>query len=138
VIRTALPGSHYSGNMAELPEIRIGTAEREEAVALLGEHFSAGRLSLVEFDDRVALAAQAVTRADLVPLFSDLPSAPSFLAEPASRAVTTDLLTLVPFALLALVLMVALRHPIAILLGLVIMFVVVRRGLRLMRDPGSG
>lgn len=71
--------------MAELPEIRIGTAEREEAVALLGEHFSAGRLSLVEFDDRVALATQAVTRADLVPLFSDLPSAPSFLYEPAAE-----------------------------------------------------
>lgn len=138
MIRTALPGSHYSGNMAELPEIRIGTAEREEAVALLGEHFSAGRLSLVEFDDRVALAAQAVTRADLVPLFSDLPSTPSFLDEPTSGTVATDLLTLVPFALLALVLMVAVRHPIAILLGFVILFVVVRRGLRLMREPGSG
>lgn len=138
MIRTALPGSHYSGNMAELPEIRIGTAEREEAVALLGEHFSAGRLSLVEFDDRVAFAAQAVTRADLVPLFSDLPSAPSFLDEPPSGTVATDLLTLVPFALLALVLMVAVRHPIAILLGFVILFVVVRRGLRLMREPGSG
>lgn len=124
--------------MAELPEIRIGTAEREEAVALLGEHFSAGRLSLVEFDDRVALATHAVIRADLIPLFSDLPSAPSFLVEPASRTLATDLLTLVPFALLALVIMVALRHPIAILLGFVILFVVARRGLRLMRDPGPG
>lgn len=132
------PGSYYSGRMAELPEIRIGTAEREEAIALLGEHFSAGRLSLVEFDDRVALATQAVTRADLVPLFSDLPSAPSFLHTPAAGNVATDLLTLVPFALVALVIMIAVRHPIAILLSFVILFMVVRRGLRLMRDSGTG
>ncbi len=124
--------------MAELPEIRIGTAEREEAIALLGEHFSAGRLSLVEFDDRVALATQAVTRADLVPLFSDLPSAPSFLHTPAAGNVATDLLTLVPFALVALVIMIAVRHPIAILLSFVILFMGVRRGLRLMRDSGTG
>ncbi|TCN57167.1 uncharacterized protein DUF1707 [Rhodococcus sp. SMB37] len=138
MIRTVSLESHYSGYMAELPEIRIGTAEREEAVALLGEHFSAGRLSLVEFDDRVALATQAVTRADLVPLFSDLPSAPSFLYEPSAGNVATDLLTLVPFALAALVIMVAVRHPIAILLGFVVLFIVVRRGVRLMRDPGTG
>ncbi|MCK0091149.1 DUF1707 domain-containing protein [Rhodococcus sp. F64268] len=124
--------------MAELPEIRIGTAEREEAIALLGEHFAAGRLSLVEFDDRVALATQAVTRADLVPLFSDLPSAPSFLHTPAAGNVATDLLTLVPFALVALVIMVAVRHPIAIVLSFVILFIVVRRGLRLIRKSGTG
>ncbi|MBF4479713.1 DUF1707 SHOCT-like domain-containing protein, partial [Rhodococcus rhodochrous] len=56
--------------MADRPDIRIGTAEREEAVALLGEHFAAGRLSLAEFDERVALATQATVRGDLIPLFA--------------------------------------------------------------------
>jgi hypothetical protein len=53
--------------------VRIGTAERERAAADLGEHFSAGRLTEDEFADRVRLAYEARTAADLVPLFADLP-----------------------------------------------------------------
>jgi hypothetical protein len=53
--------------------VRIGTAEREQAAADLGEHFSAGRLTEDEFDDRVRRAFEARTGADLAPLFADLP-----------------------------------------------------------------
>ena len=53
--------------------VRIGTAEREQAAASLGEHFAAGRLEVDEYDDRVARAYAAKTTADLAVLFSDLP-----------------------------------------------------------------
>ncbi|NGP03950.1 DUF1707 domain-containing protein [Rhodococcus sp. 14C212] len=59
--------------MADSPEVRIGTAEREQAQRLLGEHFGAGRLTLTEFEDRSGRIAAAVTRRDLALLFTDLP-----------------------------------------------------------------
>jgi hypothetical protein len=53
--------------------IRIGDAERNEAVRLLGEHLEAGRLSSDEHSERVDQALRAVTRNDLDALFTDLP-----------------------------------------------------------------
>ena len=61
--------------MADLPEIRVGTAEREEALSRLGEHFSAGRLSVAEFDERSAIVATATTKRQIDAVFSDLPAA---------------------------------------------------------------
>ena len=52
---------------------RVGTAERDRAVALLGEHWRAGRLDPAEHELRVTKAKVAVTRADLDVLFADLP-----------------------------------------------------------------
>jgi DUF1707 SHOCT-like domain len=54
-------------------EIRIGDAERNEAVRLLGEHYEAGRLSQEEHSERVDKTLQATTRTDLDGLFGDLP-----------------------------------------------------------------
>ncbi|WP_225730710.1 MULTISPECIES: DUF1707 domain-containing protein [unclassified Nocardia] len=59
--------------MSEVPEIRIGTAEREEALQRLSDHFAAGRLSVAEFDERSAIVAAALTRGDLEQVFTDLP-----------------------------------------------------------------
>ncbi|RDI51523.1 DUF1707 SHOCT-like domain-containing protein [Nocardia mexicana] len=59
--------------MADSPDIRIGTAEREEAMRRLSDHFAAGRLSVAEFDERSGTVAAAVTRGDLVQVFADLP-----------------------------------------------------------------
>ncbi|MFF0491136.1 DUF1707 domain-containing protein [Nocardia sp. NPDC004068] len=59
--------------MAESPDIRIGTTEREEAMRRLSDHFAAGRLSVAEFDERSAVVAAAVTRGDLTKVFTDLP-----------------------------------------------------------------
>jgi TM2 domain-containing membrane protein YozV len=53
---------------------RIGTAEREDAVRLLGEHYSEGRLSGDEYETRVSTAYAAENRAGLRPLFDDLPA----------------------------------------------------------------
>ena len=60
--------------MAESPDIRIGTAEREHALTRLTEHFSAGRLSVAEFDDRSGQVAAATTQGQLDALFADLPA----------------------------------------------------------------
>lgn len=40
----------------------------------LSDHFAAGRLSVAEFDERSGLVSAAVTRADLAPVFGDLPA----------------------------------------------------------------
>src|SRR6185295_2393294 len=53
--------------------IRIGTAEREQAVRALGDHFAQGRLGPEEFEERTTAAYTARTAADLDRLFDDLP-----------------------------------------------------------------
>ena len=58
---------------AQQTEIRIGDAEREQAVSALGEHYLAGRLTKDEYDERAAAAWTARTRSQLQPLFWDLP-----------------------------------------------------------------
>jgi hypothetical protein len=55
--------------------VRIGDAERDQAVSLLGDHFAAGRLNREELDERIDQAIQAKFTTDLRPLFADLPGA---------------------------------------------------------------
>lgn len=57
------------------PDYRIGDAERSQAMDDLGVHFSAGRLSFEEYDERLKQVTQAVTRSDISLLFDDLPAA---------------------------------------------------------------
>ncbi|MET9488851.1 DUF1707 domain-containing protein [Nocardia sp. NPDC006630] len=71
--------------MAEPPDIRIGTAEREEAMKRLSDNFAAGRLSVAEFDERSGVVAAAMTRGDLETVFTDLPAVESDSAAPAKR-----------------------------------------------------
>ncbi|WP_406688778.1 DUF1707 domain-containing protein [Saccharopolyspora sp. ID03-671] len=54
-------------------DLRIGDPERERAMRLLGEHFSAGRLELAEYDERCRQAAGARFGSELDELFDDLP-----------------------------------------------------------------
>lgn len=53
--------------------LRIGDAEREQAAAALGEHYAQGRLGMDEHADRLDRIWAARTRADLGPVFRDLP-----------------------------------------------------------------
>ena len=53
--------------------MRIGDTEREQALAALGEHMSAGRLDIDEYGERSAKVTAARTRGELVELFTDLP-----------------------------------------------------------------
>jgi uncharacterized membrane protein len=65
--------------------IRIGDAERDRAIASLGDHFAAGRLTAEEFDQRTDQALQARFNADLEPLFVDLPRTAEPAVEPNSN-----------------------------------------------------
>jgi len=53
--------------------MRIGDTEREQALAALGEHMSAGRLTIDEYGERSAKVTAARTRGELLELFTDLP-----------------------------------------------------------------
>jgi hypothetical protein len=64
--------------------VRIGDAERDRAIAALGDHFAAGRLNTEEFEERVDQAIRARFNDDLKPLFVDLPRTPEPTMEPKS------------------------------------------------------
>src|SRR5689334_7632136 len=101
--------------MVDDDDIRIGTAEREEALAALAEHHAAGRLDANEYEDRRGRAADAVVRRDLTSLFVDLPephprltpARPGAVSRPSGRyqgprgTVARVLLSLAPFIALA-------------------------------------
>lgn len=93
--------------MSDDEGVRIGTAEREQAQALLSRQFSEGRLNPDEFSERSATIAAAVTRADLEPVFADLPAKPGAL--PATerprdwRAIVMALIPLVALGFTILV-----------------------------------
>ncbi|AUI59840.1 DUF1707 domain-containing protein [Amycolatopsis sp. BJA-103] len=55
-------------------EMRVGTAEREEAARLLADHYSQGRITPDEYEGRVLAAYEAATVGELRPLFQDLPA----------------------------------------------------------------
>lgn len=59
--------------MGREADLRIGTADRERAVALLSDHFAAGRIDVGEYEQRCAAATGARTRGDLQQVFDDLP-----------------------------------------------------------------
>ncbi|MET9001646.1 DUF1707 domain-containing protein [Amycolatopsis sp. Hca4] len=64
-------------------ELRIGTAEREEAARLLADHFGMGRITPDEYESRVTDAYAATTLGELRPLFRDLPHPhPGFFGPP--------------------------------------------------------
>lgn len=58
---------------ADQSELRLSDDERREALDVLSEHVSTGRLDLVEFDERSAAVSTAKRRKDLEDLFRDLP-----------------------------------------------------------------
>lgn len=89
--------------------VRIGTAEREEAMELLSRQFSEGRLNPDEFSERSAAVAAAVTRADLEPIFADLPAKPGSDAisdAERSRDWRTIVMALVPLVALGFTILV--------------------------------
>jgi hypothetical protein len=57
----------------ESPDVRVGDADREQALHALGEHMSAGRLDVDEYGERSARVTTAKTRRELLAVFSDLP-----------------------------------------------------------------
>jgi hypothetical protein len=77
------------------PRVRIGDAERDRVIDQLADHHAAGRLTLAEFEDRMAAASTARTGADLALLTADLPAptappADRSPARPAARGLQLD------------------------------------------------
>ncbi|MGY1615484.1 DUF1707 domain-containing protein [Geodermatophilus sp. SYSU D00691] len=65
------------------PELRISDRDRHAAAERLRLALGEGRLDLLEYEDRLTRAYAAVTRADLEPLFADLPPADEMSAPPS-------------------------------------------------------
>jgi hypothetical protein len=65
--------------------LRVGDAERQQAVTALGEHYAAGRLDQDEYDTRIQAAYASRTRVDLQGLFTDLPEPAPFRPVAAER-----------------------------------------------------
>ena len=83
------------GDVNESPDMRIGDTEREQALAALGEHMSAGRLTIDEYGERSAKVTAARTRGELLELFTDLPdpkpgAAPRPVAAPQPPATVPE------------------------------------------------
>ena len=71
--------------------MRAGDGDRNQVVELLRDALDDGRLSLKEYDERVATAYHAVTYADLNELLADLPRTrpEGVLAIPTPKAPAT-------------------------------------------------
>lgn len=83
--------------MTDSDSFRIGTAERESAVKFLSDHMSEGRLAFDEYEERMAAALEAQTRADLRVLFKDLPPPyPPFMVPPVLPAPSSSPVALPP------------------------------------------
>jgi hypothetical protein len=65
-------------------DIRIGDREREQAITVLGEHYTAGRLDIDEYGERTAKVTAARTRGDLAAVFTDLPEPHPTLSPPSA------------------------------------------------------
>lgn len=62
-----------------MDEIRVGDAERSDALDRLGTLFADGYLDVGEFEERTGQAAISRTRGELSALFDDLPAEPATL-----------------------------------------------------------
>lgn len=70
--------------MTETRSVRIGDAERDEAISALGEHYAAGRINKDEYEERAGRVWEARFDADIAPLFADLPRRRSAVETPAA------------------------------------------------------
>ncbi|ABG92102.1 conserved hypothetical protein [Rhodococcus jostii RHA1] len=76
------------GPMQYADNIRISDSEREQVVGELGRHLTEGRLTIGEFDQRVAQVYQSTTQQQAHQVLRDLPSAPQAVALAPPRAPT--------------------------------------------------
>ncbi|WCZ38520.1 hypothetical protein CJEDD_04535 [Corynebacterium jeddahense] len=73
-----------------MDEIRVGDAERSNALDRLGTLFADGYLDVGEFEERTGQAAVARTRGELSMLFDDLPAEPFTLEKRTPSEVELD------------------------------------------------
>ncbi len=68
------------------PRMRAGDRDRQRVVEHLGKHFSEGRLTVQEFDERVIRAHESVHLDELPALTADLPRDPEPHPRPTRSA----------------------------------------------------
>lgn len=84
--------------------LRLSDGERDDLVETLRAHLAEGRLTTSEFEERSRVVRTAITRGDLAPVFSDLPT-PTGVVVQADRSgsrVGGTLVALSPFVALIL------------------------------------
>jgi hypothetical protein len=108
------------------PRMRAGDADRAKVVEKLGKHLGDGRLTVDEFDDRVAGAHAAVYLDQLPPLLADLPADPQPLPRRPPRPWGTQAAIAVLFALVLAWSVVAVVQGAPPLFALVLLFVFLR------------
>jgi hypothetical protein len=67
------------------PELRISDADRDRAVDRLNRAVAEGRLTMSEFDERVAGVLRARTGSEVEPYLADLPAVPGAVEAPDYR-----------------------------------------------------
>lgn len=67
-------------------QMRVGDAQRSEALEMLSQHYANGLLDLTEFEERTGAAAVAKVRDDLDKLFQDLPPLNRAAEDPRAHA----------------------------------------------------
>lgn len=98
-------------------DLRIGDPEREHAITLLGEHMSAGRLDVHEYDQRCAKIAAARFTSEVLSVFEDLPEpVPRVASAPSRPPASARKVVLLACAAVAVVLLSFVAKPFAVLL----------------------
>jgi hypothetical protein len=117
--------------MAEIqPRMRAGDRDRQRVVEELGKHFSEGRLTVEEFDERVVRAHGAVYLDELPALTVDLPREPEPRHRPTRprMPVPVGLLVLLVAMLLAWSMVAAVVYGGPPLFVLFLLFLFLRHG----------
>ena len=119
--------------MGELqPRMRAGDKERQRVVEQLGKHFSEGRLTVEEFDERVVRAHASVYLDELPALTVDLPREPEPRQRPtrSRMPVPAGVLVLLVAMLLAWSMVAAVVYGAPPLFALFLLFLFLRHGRR--------
>ncbi|HEX6358500.1 DUF1707 domain-containing protein [Actinophytocola sp.] len=124
--------------------IRVSDSEREDALAKLGEHMSAGRLDIDEYGERSAKVATAKTRGELLGLFGDLPEPKPTFGQPVPRPAgapprpKTTAEKVVPIVAVVLICGVFAALKLPFFIPFLILFLVINNGRGHHRPRGRG
>jgi ferric-dicitrate binding protein FerR (iron transport regulator) len=113
-------------------DLRIGDAERDRAASELADHYAQGRLDGEEHAERLDRIWTARTRADLEPVFADLPGNATFATPSRPRPASRRRVARPPGPFLVLLVVLGAIAVLAnlplILVGLAVWFFVLRGG----------
>jgi Domain of unknown function (DUF1707) len=90
MVRHLTAGAAGKNRLVPGPDVRIGDADRDAAVAALSDHFAQGRLTLDELDARLGAAFAATTQGEICQVTSDLPDLTVLSARPPRASFRRD------------------------------------------------